>query len=201
MGAPPRPPALRLFAAVELPGSVRVEVDQAAAPLRARYPSLRWTDLGGWHLTLAFLGPVPDARHDAASQALTRAVDGVAPFALSLTGAAGSFRAGVVWAGIAGQPALESLAAAVRRELSGVVAPPGDERPFHPHLTLARATGRAGEPVAAAAAAYRGPRTTWTVGRITLMASRPGSQGARYEIVSAHPLTATKMRDSEQTFG
>lgn len=191
MGARERPPALRLFVAVELPDAVRAEVDRAAAPVRARYPSLRWTDPGGWHLTLVFLGAVPAERSDAASQAITRAADGVAPFALSLTGTAGSFRAGVLWAGIAEQPVLGVLAAAVRRELGDVFALPDDGRPFHPHLTLARATDRAGD-VAAAAAGYRGPRTTWTVRRIALMRSRPGRQGARYEVVSAHSLPPGK---------
>jgi 2'-5' RNA ligase len=187
MGGDPRPPRVRLFVAVELPGPVRAEVAEAIVGLRERHRSLRWTDPAGWHVTLAFLGSVPVERVEDVSGALARATAGAAPFSLALSGTAGSFRSGALWAGLDAQPALERLAAAVVHELRPVVGLPDADRPFHPHLTLARGKARASE-IAAAAATYRGPRAAWDVGRFVLMRSHLDPRGARYEVVEAFAL-------------
>jgi 2'-5' RNA ligase len=96
---------------------------------------LRWTRLDQRHLTLQFLGRVDDA--DALAESVAETVRRIAPFTLSL-GGAGAFpsvrRATVLWLGVTiGAEELAALAGAIATvtEL--------DDRPFVPHLTLARA--------------------------------------------------------------
>ena len=132
--------ARRLFVAIELPGAVLTEIDEAIAPLRVKAPELSWTAPQTRHITVKFLGDVaPDRVAD-----ISRMIDAVArahrPFAIDLShcGAFPNFRkARVVWLGVEHEPRLELLqhdlelaAEALGFEIEG--------RPFRPHLTLAR---------------------------------------------------------------
>ena len=104
-------------------------------------PEVRWVDPASLHLTLAFLGELDDARFEAATQT-ARPVAGVhAPFTLRLAGLGtfGSARSPrVIWVGLAGEKArLLALRAALTDDLAARGFP-REERPFSPHLTLAR---------------------------------------------------------------
>ena len=100
---------------------------------------LRWSRLDQRHITLQFLGRV--AESDSLAESVAESVRRVAPFTVRL-GGAGAFpsarRASVLWMGIAhGADEIVALAGAV----SASTAPfgfAGEDRPFRPHLTLAR---------------------------------------------------------------
>lgn len=189
---------VRLFAAVDLPDHVTAAVLAALPALKRAHRGLRWTDPAGWHLTLAFLGWVPAERLEPIRDALAQAAARVGPFPLALTGVAGSFRSGALWAELAEQPALHRLHAAVNDALDGVVPLPEKDRPFRPHLTLARAPGRAAHEAREAAARYQGPLLAWTVERLVLMRSHLRKTGARYETVGTWPLSAaSRAADAE----
>lgn len=133
---------LRLFVAWELPAAMLEALGQIQESLRrAGAPRLRWVRPEGIHLTLKFLGQVPQSRVAAIVEALRGAAALVRPFNLSLA-RPGTFggrqRPRVVWVGLAGdiEPLLE-LQAAVEKTLAGLGFRP-EERPFSPHLTLAR---------------------------------------------------------------
>ena len=181
-------PLPRRFAAVEVPGRVRAAVDGALAPLRRRWPDLRWSDPAGWHLTVAFLGAPPAGRVDAARGALAGAAAACPPFTTRLDGRLGSF-AGVLWAGVVPGPGLEALAAEVRARLEDVGFPSG-QRPFRAHLTLARTRGRGRVPRAAAARRVV-PELEMPVDRLALMCTRPAPDGAPYTVEDAWPLGGT----------
>jgi RNA 2',3'-cyclic 3'-phosphodiesterase len=157
---------VRLFVAVR-PSAEAVE-HAAAAVARVRRsvpdPGVRWIPAERWHLTLAFYGEVPDARVDRLVRRLGRSVAGTADLSLGLSGS-GFFRRRAVWLGVVGDIApLKALAAAVARE---------DERPYRPHLTVARLRGDTdGKPAAAALSAYAGP--AWTAGSVHLVRSHLG---------------------------
>ena len=187
---------LRLFTAVEIPDPVTASILAVLPPLRRARPGLRWTDPTGWHLTLAFLGWVPPERLEPIREALAAAARRVDPFPLALTGAAGSFRSGVLWAGLAEQPALHRLAEEVNGALEAVVELPEKGRAFRPHLTLARTRGRDRGEAAEAARGYQGPLLAWTVERVVLMRSHLSKVGARYETVGAWPLSTIAARDA-----
>lgn len=187
---------LRLFAAVEIPDHVTASIAGVLPPLRRAHPGLRWTDPAGWHLTLAFLGWVPPERLGPIQQALAAAATLVGPFPLALTGTAGSFRSGALWAGLAEQAALHRLAEEVNGALESVVEMPEKGRVFRPHLTLARTRGRATAEAAQAARGYEGPLLAWTVERVVLMRSHLSKAGARYEVVGAWPLSSDAAQDA-----
>ncbi len=137
------PGTVRAFVAIELDVELRRALGALCARLcRAPQGRLgRWVSPEGIHLTLQFLGDVPRARIPELEQALQRAVAGVRPFEVTLSGL-GCFpnaqRPRVLWVGIEeATGALQSLQRAVERELQGIGFRP-EGRPFTPHLTLAR---------------------------------------------------------------
>lgn len=132
---------MRLFAAINLPGSTRRAIWDAAAPLRAaRYP-VRWVDPDAIHLTLKFLGEVEDAREADVRCGLVAAAAGAKAFPLALEGF-GAFptpqRPRVIWVGCEAAPPLELLQHRLEQEMARIGFPL-EGRPFQPHLTLGRA--------------------------------------------------------------
>jgi 2'-5' RNA ligase len=124
----------RLFLAAELP---RPLAHRLAAIVPAG-PGVKRVQPQSIHLTLHFLGDVPEA----AISPLCAALDEVrsAPFTLNL-GPPGRFPARgparVLWAGLSPSPALVSLHEACGRAIRSVGLST-ESRPFTPHLTLAR---------------------------------------------------------------
>jgi 2'-5' RNA ligase len=146
-----------------------------------------------WHVTLAFLGEVPDDRLGAAQAAVGAAAARVRPFGVRLSGGGrfGRGRFAVLWVGLGGDlPHLDGLAGGVRRELRRARLP-FDPKPLRPHLTLARPGGRV--PAADVDAdweslrAYRGP--DWTVSTVELVRSRAGPH-PHYERLASFALSA-----------
>jgi 2'-5' RNA ligase len=132
---------VRLFVALTPPLLVQRAVWDAFAPLRARALPVKWVAPDGIHLTLKFLGEVPDDRLAELRGALVNAVVGARVISLVVRGA-GAFpdprRPRVFWAGVEPDPAIELLQNQVER----VFAPlgfPTEGRAFRPHLTLGRA--------------------------------------------------------------
>ena len=183
---------MRLFVAVPLPTEL---TDRAAALLPAALPAIKPVRAELMHLTLAFLGWTPDEQLDAVVAAARDAVAGESSFEVSFVGA-GRFpatgRPRVVWLGIgAGAEALAALAArlvaALRtRDLTF------DDRPFAPHLTLARvrdeATGPEARTIAAAVEAIEVPELRTRVERIAVVESQLSPKGPRYTARAELPL-------------
>ncbi|MFG1605483.1 RNA 2',3'-cyclic phosphodiesterase [Actinoplanes sp. NPDC049265] len=125
---------------------------------------VRLTPADDWHITMAFLGEIPDPSRPSIEQAITPAVAG-GPVRLRLTGG-GSFGT-AQWAGVDGDlPALFRLQAALRRALNL------DDRPFTPHLTV---TYRGSREVRAALDGYAGP--SWTATELVLVRSHHTTAG------------------------
>lgn len=171
--------SLRLFVAVGVPDEVRAGLDAALEPLRATHPWLRWTDPSGWHVTMAFLGWVDEERAGAVAEAVDAAARHARAFDLALDGALGAFGGRVLWAGITESAPLDSLADRVRAEL-GQRGFELETRPFHAHLTVARAPRDRRMP-RGLGADWQGPDDAWHVREALVMRSQPGRGGARYE--------------------
>jgi RNA 2',3'-cyclic 3'-phosphodiesterase len=143
---------VRLFVAVEIGDALAARVAALSGELQRRgadaAPRARVTWIPGdrMHLTIRFIGEVDDDRAAAVREALAQPL-AVGSFDLTLAGA-GAFPKGgtprVLWVGISG--GREELLR-VEREISGRLERLGiapEERPYSPHLTLARVRDPAG---------------------------------------------------------
>jgi 2'-5' RNA ligase len=147
------------------------------------------------HVTLAFLGAVPDERLDDVVGAVRDAVAGHRPFSVSLA-TLGRFpprgAPTVAWLGI-GQGATEiaALAESVRRSLAAWSLP-FDTKPFRPHLTLARVREHADrDEVRAIAAAIERGRVGalyFTTDAVSVVESVLSTKGPRYTARAVVPL-------------
>lgn len=184
-------PGWRLFVALLPSDDAIADLDAAVAPLRDEWPTLRWTPPSMWHLTGAFFGEVAEERVPELTARLARAAGRHGAVSLRFAGA-GAFsrpdRARVLYAGVSGPLApvralADSCAAAGRR--LGLAM---DDRGYRPHLTLARAKGRAPvdvRPIVDALAAYEGP--VWTSSEIVLLRSHL-QPPLRHEPIARWPL-------------
>jgi RNA 2',3'-cyclic 3'-phosphodiesterase len=168
----------RLFVAAWPPDDL---VERVAALDRPAVAGLRWTTPDQWHVTLRFLGQVPE--EDAVVGALAGLSSSPAVDA-SVGPQVDRFDQRVLQLPVAG---LVTLAADVVRATAHLGQPPED-RPFSGHLTLARVAKSArvdlrpltGSPLAAA----------WRVHELCLVESRLSSAGARYSVIARVPLAA-----------
>ena len=186
---------MRLFVAVNFPEALRHAVWAATEPARRAGEAVRWVRPEAMHLTLKFLGEVPEEREAELHAALERAAGGTRGFHLAV-GGCGVFpnaeRPRVLWIGIAAEPALELLQHGVERELAPLGFPT-EGRPFRPHLTLGRATRDAGRDDLQRAAERLAQVSYEGMARIEsldLMRSTLRPQGAAYDVVHRRPLEA-----------
>jgi len=132
---------MRLFIAIELPEEIKKGLSRVQEQLKEGGAGASWTRPEGVHLTLKFLGEVPEHKVPEIMSGLTAAVAGTVRFRVEV-GGAGAFpnvrSPRVLWTGVAGDlPKLAALQAAVDGAMVKLGFEPED-RKFSPHLTLAR---------------------------------------------------------------
>jgi 2'-5' RNA ligase len=140
---------LRLFIAVRCPEPVRAAVAAWQAELRAAVgQAYRWVAPEAFHLTLRFLGEIGEASARAAEAVLRAAARDRPAFPVALRGGGafpGAAAARVIWVAVANPgDGLGELAAAIEAACAASGLGRAD-RPFRPHLTVARARA-AGRP-------------------------------------------------------
>ena len=130
---------MRLFVALEIPSTVRENLAELLKSLRSMSPQTRWVRPENLHVTLNFLGEVPETKLAPIRSALAGARSDQ-PVTLDFRGL-GFFpnekHPRVFWAGIETSPNLKTLAADID-EATERLGIPREKRPFSPHLTLAR---------------------------------------------------------------
>jgi len=179
---------VRLFVAATPPAERLQALDEV---IGERDELLRWVPMQQWHLTLVFCGEVDDAVVPELRERLARGVARTPPFEVSLAGA-GTFpkqaaRARVLWVGLGGDVQTltrlaERCSAAARR--SGIAV---EDRPFRPHLTVARARRDTVDvrPHLERLASYAGE--PWRVDAVRLVQSTLGAR-VRHETLAQFPL-------------
>jgi len=177
----------RAFVAVVPPPEVLDAVEAAVAPLRSLEPEARWTRPEQRHVTLQFLGDHVDV--DAVVDALGDLALTTGRVRLGGGGAFPSVRRGrILWLGFAvGGPWLAQAAAAIGALLAPLGHPP-DDRPFHPHLTLARWKRPTDLAVLVDALGERPVGGEWAVGEIAVFESRTHAEGAEHLLRGRLPL-------------
>ncbi len=172
-----------------------MEIVESARTSLESAPPIRWIPQENLHITLWFIGGVPEERAAAILAALDHPVD-VPPFDLGLGGPGAFPRSGtprVLWLGVRQGGA--SLAA-LHRELATRWRPLGIEpepRPFSAHLTLGRVKSACnaaqGRGLGAVWQALTADAGTCRVEALTVFQSRLSPGGAAY-----HPLLRVPLK-------
>lgn len=171
----------RLFVALPLPDEQQRLLAETMKDLQARCRFRTWVHPADLHVTLTFIGSTAPERQPDIETALERVAARSLPLPLKL-GPIGTFgqtqAPRVLWIGLQGDglKALRSLQADVASELALLGYPP-EERPYSPHITLARQYN--GETPARAdwsqAAPYKGDtadqESGWQADRLVLFRS------------------------------
>jgi len=137
---------MRLFIALDIDDAVRERLARFLDGVRNFAPDARWVKPESLHVTLKFIGEQPDPAVEKIKQTLTEIC---APASKIEFRGYGFFpnpkSARVFWIGMESGPQLSHLAAAIDAKMA-TLGIPKEDRPFSPHLTLARAAGGSGAP-------------------------------------------------------
>jgi RNA 2',3'-cyclic 3'-phosphodiesterase len=134
----------RIFVAVPLAPEIRDAAAQARGALSSYGDRLRWVQPQHLHLTLQFLGDITTSQLEKAVDATEEVAATETAFSITFAGL-GAFPSAaaprVVWVGVTdGAPRVGALAERLGRALRARHFRL-EERPFAPHLTLARVRG------------------------------------------------------------
>ncbi|HEY5649661.1 MAG TPA: RNA 2',3'-cyclic phosphodiesterase [Nitrospiria bacterium] len=193
---------MRLFIAFELPPEIIKAVAAVQSKLKKTEAHVTWVRPEGIHLTLKFLGEVPEPRIPEIEGALEAAAKGTGPISVTI-GGVGAFPDGtrprVIWVGVQshqqGSPGDDraegdklpgvntfgELAGRIEKEL-GRLGFEENNRPFRPHLTLGRVRSSRGRKalIESLKTALQDPLGTCRFEKIELMRSELKPGGAVY---------------------
>jgi RNA 2',3'-cyclic 3'-phosphodiesterase len=171
---------MRIFIALDIPAGIRQKLAEYMERARSYAPQARWARVEGLHVTLKFVGEVSDQLVLEIKGAL--ATVKAAPFEVKFEGVGGFPNAKsprVFWAGVNGGDGLPQLASMIDAEL-GKLGIDREEKAYHPHLTLARATR---DPLRELAPLLNAPQPqfgTMTAREFFMYQSRPQRGGSKY---------------------
>ena len=178
---------VRLFIAIALPTAVRDALVALAQPL----PGVNWTRPEQLHLTLRFLGDVPEEKIEDITTHLTTV--SVESFILPIEGV-GAFPPKspprVMWIGVGhGHPRLHQLRQRIDDALLAAGLLELDVRHFHPHVTLGRCAETAAPAVNHWLHTHREfAAPPFRVGAFDLCSSELQPAGAVHALVQRFPL-------------
>lgn len=132
---------MRTFIAVELSKGTISELKRVISELNISGANIKWIKPDTLHLTLKFLGDIPEEMVPVISRKLKQLAEETDPFDLSIKGI-GVFpewrNARVIWVGIEkGAEELSALASRVEEAMASAGFP-RDKRKFLPHITVGR---------------------------------------------------------------
>ena len=132
---------MRTFIAVELPENIKNKIGELQAPLKKTNAFVSWVKPENIHITLKFLGEVPEEKINEVFSATQLALKNAKKFKMNLKGA-GAFpdfrRPRVIWigAGMGGEE-LSNMANEIEEEMEKIGFPK-ENRKFSPHFTMGR---------------------------------------------------------------
>jgi 2'-5' RNA ligase len=180
---------MRLFVGIPLSPAVLSELTTVVARLRSGSDGLRWMAPESWHITLQFLGNTEQEKLNCLIARLGEVRS--APVPVHLTQLGFFDRAGIFYADVSLTPELVALAdrITVATAVCGFVP---EVRPFHPHITLARAKDPVrGQPLRTLERRILRPPsfTRFVAPEFLLYESHLSPAGATYEVRHRFPLT------------
>ena len=184
---------MRLFIAIEIPSEIRKGFAAFLSELRAVAPTAKWVRAENLHVTLKFLGHTDPSNLEKIVNAL-RAIRNSQPVTLEFRGL-GFFpnerRPRVFWAGMDSSPNLQPLGQDIDRSMNALGFSL-EERPFAPHLTLARFNPPGLPPALAAALKQHASRKfgSVTAREFHLIESKLKPSGAEYTTLQSFSFVA-----------
>ena len=137
---------MRIFIGIDLDDEIRTKIARFLEGVRGFAPDARWVRPESLHITLKFIGEQKTEQVEAVSKRLQRVEGSAIEIRLGGHGFFPTAKAPrVFWIGIQAGPELAELAVNVDAGVAELGIP-REERPFSPHLTLARGGGGSGSP-------------------------------------------------------
>ncbi len=137
---------LRAFIAIDIPTEIKQAISNQTASLRKESGhAARWVAIENIHLTLKFFGEISSDNQELLAQSLRADCARTAPFTVSaekLGCFPNSRRPRVIWIGLSIPPELNRLQRQIEASAARLGYAP-DDKPFSPHLTIARAREQA----------------------------------------------------------
>jgi RNA 2',3'-cyclic 3'-phosphodiesterase len=171
---------MRIFIALDIPAEIRARLSDYMEPARLLAPEVRWARVEGLHVTLKFVGEASESHVDKMKSAL--ALVKASPFTVRFEGV-GFFpnpkSPRVFWAGVDGGDHLSHLASTIDEALEKLGFS-RESKPYHPHLTLSRASTRPLHELQPLLAARPPQFGTMTAREFFLYQSQPQKGGSKY---------------------
>ena len=175
---------IRTFVALELPEKLKESIVQLQRHLECSGADVKWVRTSGFHLTMKFLGSVPQANVPDIIDALEPITGHHHRMRITVRGV-GAFpnqrKPRVVWVGMKGSESLNPLQADIEKAMDRIGFEP-EARPFIPHLTLGRVKSLKGHRELVNALKEQADWSTeeFELTRLHLMKSELHSRGAVY---------------------
>jgi 2'-5' RNA ligase len=194
---------MRLFAAIPVPESLRQRLHGMAKELFSGLDEgakIRITPLENIHLTLFFAGECGPDEQALLGQAVREVAAQFVPWRVTVEdlGIFGRSREPrVVWAGIRDPDGRTAACVRMLREAVRGRGLPVEDRPFHPHLTLARIRDitRGHELTSAVQSATNTPCGEMEVRALNIYRSQLTRRGAHYTVLQEYLLTEGECRN------
>jgi len=137
---------MRLFLALDIDDDIRERITRFVDGVRNFAPDARWMQPESLHVTLKFIGEQPESVMENIKRAMATVSAGTTQIDFRGYGFFPTSKsARVFWIGMNSGPELVALAAAIDDTMPSLGIPKED-RPFSPHITLARGRGASGSP-------------------------------------------------------
>jgi 2'-5' RNA ligase len=184
---------MRLFIGIPLANATAHDLAGVVNQLRSQTTeytdTLRWSAPGSWHITLQFLGSTTPQQYECVRNQLRERRHPA--FDIQLGGVDAFDRAGVLFVAVR----VTSHLLALQQSVTAATAPCGftpEDRPYRPHITLARRKGRtAGRELRNLKLQIQPPKLlSFTAETLILYESIPAPGGSRYEIREHFPFRA-----------
>ena len=176
----------RLFTGLEIPADVAFDLDL----MRGGISGARWIDRESHHITLRFIGDIPEGL----ARELAYELQGVEarPFQLRLSGCGvfGGNKPHALYVGVEESAELRRLQA-LHERLCQVLGLPPEPRKFTPHVTLARLRDPDLNALHRFVASHNLYKSrVFEVARFVLFSSRPSRGGGPYAVEESYQLQA-----------
>lgn len=183
---------MRLFTGLSLSPTALRQADEILTQLRGT-AELRWSPLQNLHITTAFIGAWDEARLEELKAALAGLPQpGTIPITIPGFGFfPNPHHPSTLFLAVRPEPALVSLAGAIETALA-TLGQPREDRPYHPHVTLARIARENIVQLRFQIASMQNifPLATFEATEFHLYESRPGPAGSIYTILATFPFAA-----------